>query len=94
MKIDGFIWLEAIVEKLWRKHHVDLDEVVDIFERSPAFRFVEKGHRPGENVYSAWGRTKEGRYLTVFFVWKQNRKALVVSARDMTRNERRRYESK
>jgi len=32
----------------------------------PYFRFVEKGHRSGENVYAARGQTKNGRYLIVF----------------------------
>ena len=53
---------------------------------------VEKGHRPGEHVYSAVGQTDAGRYLIAFFVYKRNRRALVLSVRDMTRGERRKYE--
>ena len=55
---------------------------------------VEKGHRRGENVYSALGQTGAGRYLIVFFVRKKTQQALIVSARDMTDSERRRYEKK
>jgi hypothetical protein len=36
------------------------------------FRFVEKGHRRGENVYSAMGQTSGGRYLIVFFSPEDN----------------------
>jgi uncharacterized DUF497 family protein len=43
-------------------------------------------------VYSASGQTHAGRYLIVFFVHKRDGRALILSARDMTRNERRRYE--
>ena len=57
-------------------------------------RFVEKGHRQGENVYAAMGQTNAGRYLIVFFVRKKTQQALILSARDMTRSERRRYEKK
>lgn len=92
MNIEGFIWLEDIIEKLWRKHHVEEHEVEEVFEFAPYFRFVEKGHREGENVYAALGQTSGGRYLIVFFVYKQSRQALIVSARDMTDRERRQYE--
>ena len=93
MKITGIIWLEAIVEKLEQKHSVFQQEVIELFALSPHYRFVEKGHIANENVYSALGRTESGRYLIVFFVLKSNRKALVISARDMTANERKRYEA-
>ena len=92
MNIAGFIWLEDIVEKLWQKHHVEENEVEEVFDNSPYFRFVESGHREGENVYAAFGQTNGGRYLIVFFVYKQNKHALIVSARDMTASERRQYE--
>jgi hypothetical protein len=36
-------------------------EVREIFDNRPQFRFAEKGHRPGENVYFACGQTGEGR---------------------------------
>jgi uncharacterized DUF497 family protein len=94
LKVTGFIWLQDIVEKLWHKHNVEQYEVAEVFANAPQFRLVEKGHRAGENVYSASGQTGAGRYLIVFFVYKHNKRALIVSARDMTRAERRRYERK
>lgn len=94
LKINGVFWLEDIVEKLLLKHHVEEHEVVEVLENQPWFRFVEKGHRKGENVYSAWGQTEAGRYLIVFFVLKKNNDALILSARDMTTSERRKNEEK
>ena len=94
MKIVGLIWLDDIVEKLYSKHNVTTVEVREIFENRPRFRFVEKGHRPDENVYFASGQTDEGRYLIVFFVYKKDRRVLVLSARDMTRSERRKHDRK
>lgn len=94
MKIAGLVWLRSIIEKLERKHNVRQQEVREVFDNAPHFRFVEKGHHPGENLYSALGRTDAGRYLAVYFIYKFDRSALVVSARDMTRAERRKYEQR
>jgi len=94
LKITGFIWLEDIVQKLLRKHAVAQNEVTEVFANSPRFHFIEKGHRSGENVYSAFGQTDGGRYLAIFFVYKKDGRALVVSAREMTDSERRRYAKK
>ena len=63
LNVTGFIWLEDIVEKLWRKHRVEQREVAEVFGGVPHFRLVEKGHRAGENVYAALGQTDGGRYL-------------------------------
>ena len=94
MKISGIIWLEDLVEKIRVKHGVEQNEVKEILSSSSHFRFVEKGHRRGENVYSAMGQTSAGRYLIVFFVRKKTQQALILSARDMTDGERKRYEKK
>lgn len=66
MKVTGFIWLDDTVYKLQRKHGVEQQEVRELFNNRPNFRFVEKGHRSRENVYSAAGQTDAGRYLIVF----------------------------
>ena len=94
MKLTGITWLEEIIEKIERKHHVTQEEVREILKSSSHFRFVEKGHRPGENVYAALGQTGSGRYLIVYLVRKKTHQALPISARDMSRAERRRYEKK
>ncbi len=94
MEISGLIWLEDIVGKLMEKHGVEQQEVRQVLTNRPKIRFVEKGHYPDEDVYAALGQTNAGRRLTVYFVYKQDRRALNVSARDMTRAERRQYGKK
>ncbi|MGB2727599.1 MAG: BrnT family toxin [Halobacteriota archaeon] len=94
MKIIGFIWYNEIVRKIEQKHNVQQNEVREVFAKHPRFRFVEKGNIPEENVYAALGRTKSGRYLIIFFIYKKDKFALIISARDMTHGERRRYEQK
>ncbi|MCY4388532.1 MAG: BrnT family toxin [Desulfurellaceae bacterium] len=94
MKIDGFIWLPDIIDKLARKHHVGQDEVEEVFFNHPRYWFVERGYCPGEDVYAATGQTDAGRYVIVFFIHKETKLALILSARDMDRKERRRHERK
>lgn len=94
MRISGIIWLEEIIEKLDQKHAVKQVEVTQALANSPRFRFVEEGHRRGENVYSATAQTDAGRYLTILFVNKVDNRALILSARDMTDSERRRHGKK
>ena len=94
MRIAGIVWLEEIVEKLAQKHGVKQDEVRQVLANLPRFRFLEKGHRLGENVYSATGQTDAGRYLIIVFVYKRDHRALILSTRDMTDSERRRHGKK
>ena len=91
MEISRIIWLEDIVEKLLWKHNVEEHEVIEVLENRPKFQLKEAGHMPGENVYAAFGKTTESRYLSVFFVYTQDKRAIIVSARDMTQKERNNY---
>ena len=91
MRIEDIIWLEVIVDKLAIKHHVEPDEVEEVLLNHPKFYFVENGERHGEDVYMALGQTNAGRYLTVLFIFKQPRQALILSARDMATKEWNRY---
>jgi uncharacterized DUF497 family protein len=91
LQIDEIIWLSQFVEKLARKHNVTTTEVEEVFANQPYFRFVNKGERVGENVYLAMGQTDAGRYLIVYFILKPYHRALIISAKDMSRRERRIY---
>jgi len=73
------------------KHQIETNEVEEIFTGKPKFRFVEKGERKNEDVYMALGQTEGGRYLIVLFIYKQSREALILSARDMEKRERKMY---
>ncbi|MEK6599293.1 MAG: BrnT family toxin [Deltaproteobacteria bacterium] len=92
MKIKGIIWFDDIIEKLDRKHNVLQHEVNEVLSNKPMFRYVEKGHHQDEDVYAAMGHAASGRYLIVFFVYKTDGRALILSAREMTKSERRLYE--
>ncbi|MDL1912680.1 BrnT family toxin [Chloroflexi bacterium CFX6] len=82
-------------EKLTRKHQVSLREARQALLNSPRIRFAEKGYTEGEDVYVAFGQTFGGRYLSVFFIFKpKNSTAIIISARDMSRKERKYYARK
>ena len=91
MEISRIIWLEDIVEKLIWKHNVEEQEVIEVLGNKPLFNFKEKGFHPGEDVYAAFGRTDTGRLLSIFFVYTQDQRAIIVSARDMSQKEKRKY---
>jgi uncharacterized protein len=94
LKIKGIIWIDEIIDKLAIKHNVSQNEVLEVLIGQPYFRFIEKGHRPGENVYAALGQTAGGRYLIVFFIYKKDGRAIILSARNMTPSERRIYDER
>lgn len=91
MKINRVIILRTFAEKIERKHQITPDEIREVFDKLPHFRRLEKGHVAGEDIYGAYGRTHAGRPLSVFFVYKLNHDALIISARNMDKKERRRY---
>jgi uncharacterized DUF497 family protein len=69
MTIDNIVCPTRIEDKLASKHQVSLQEVHQTLLNQPRIRFAEKWHIEGEDVYAAFGRTFNGRYLVVFFVY-------------------------
>jgi hypothetical protein len=94
MKISGIIWLRDVVDKLLWKHNVTTDEVEDVFRHPPRYKFLETGDIENENLYTALGQSNSGRYLIIFFILKTTGEALIISARDMTKKEKKSYGKK
>ena len=94
MKVEGIIWLRDVVEKLAGKHNLTTEEVEEALLSVKRFRFIETGDVEGEDLYAALGRTAAGRYLIIYFVHKRTRDALIVSARNMTKKEKKLYAKK
>ena len=94
MNVQDIIWLADVEEKIIHKHRVKTDEVEQVLQTNCHVRFMERGNRPGEDLYVAFGQTTSGRYLAVYFILKRSRAALIVTARDMTDKERRSYGKK
>ena len=91
MEILGCIWLDQFVDKIIQKHKVYPEEVEDMLSQNPQIRMAERGDVKGEDLYMAFGRSYAGRYLSVLFIMKKGKQALVISARDMSKRERKSY---
>jgi len=91
LRIEQIILIPEIEDKLVWKHNIFLYELEEAFVNKPLFRFEKKGNSPDEHIYSAMSRTNVGRYVSIFFIYKRNRDALIISARDMTKKERQYY---
>ena len=91
MIIKKIIWLKQFADKIERKHQVSQDEVNEILAKQPPVRMMGRGARKGENLYRAIGQSDAGRYLSIFFIYKGEGRALIISARDANAKELKSY---
>ena len=93
MFIKRIIWLDEIVEKIQTKHDVTPIEAEQVLLGSVKCKRDKKSTKfPDEFVYRAFGQTFAGRYLFIPFIYKSKNTALVLTARDMNKNEKEYYE--
>ncbi|MFH1038685.1 MAG: BrnT family toxin [PVC group bacterium] len=86
----GFEWDDGNLTKNWKKHDVTDGECEQIFFNQPLIVKREKKHSPLENRYYVLGRTDTERLLFMVFTVRKD-KIRLISARDMTRAEQKRY---
>lgn len=92
MEINHVYISEAVESKIYSKHNVTTKEVREIFFNVYSKPKIYRSDRIRES-YVAYGCTLSGRYLMVaFFLY--DKKAKVITARDLTNAERKRYERK
>jgi uncharacterized DUF497 family protein len=89
---EGFDWTGGNAEKNWKRHGVAPAEAEQVFFNTPLLWGDDPTHSGAETRYYALGQTDEGRALFVAFTMPGHR-LRVVSARDMSRKERRVYRS-
>ncbi|PYS31625.1 MAG: hypothetical protein DMF75_14155 [Acidobacteria bacterium] len=91
MRITRVTSLDRFIAKIEIKHHISFDEIKEVLLNQPLFEFAAEGNIEGEDLYRAIGQTDAGRYLVVFFIDKHRGVALVISARDANKRERKHY---
>lgn len=92
-RLVGFQWDAGNARKSADKHGVTQAEAEQVFFNEPLLVAGDIGHSRSERRYHALGVTKAGRQLHVTFTLReQNTRIRVISARDMHRKERARYD--
>ena len=91
-ELEGFDWSGGNAEKNWESHRVTPLEAEQVFFNTPLLSGADPAHSQRESRFYALGQTDEGRELFIAFTMR-GRRLRVVSARDMSRKERRVYRS-
>jgi uncharacterized DUF497 family protein len=91
-EFEGFDWSGGNAEKNWDRHRVTPLEAEQVFFNTPLLSGADLAHSQRESRFYALGQTDAGRELFVAFAIR-GRRLRVVSARDMSRKERRAYRS-
>ena len=86
----GFEWDDGNLTKNWDKHEVSEGECEQVYFRQSLIVRRDKKHSKLENRYYVLGRTDAERMLFMVFTVRNN-KIRIISARDMTRAEKKRY---
>ena len=90
-KCEGFDWDEANELKNWVKHSVKKSEAEQVFFNMPLI-VSETYSTTDIDRYLALGKTNDGRLLTIIFTVRKKKLIRVISARDMSRKERKAYD--
>ncbi|RPJ14741.1 MAG: BrnT family toxin [Deltaproteobacteria bacterium] len=88
----GFQWDEGNLLKNWEKHRVSAVECEQVFFNNPLLAVRDEQHSDSESRFYLLGQTDTGRKLFVVFTTRDNL-IRVISARDMSRKERKIYEA-
>jgi uncharacterized DUF497 family protein len=86
-----FDWDGGNAEKNWLRHRVSQSESEQVFFNRPLVAAEDGPHSLGEVRHYALGSTDAGRLLFVAYTLRGER-IRIISARDMTRRERKEYE--
>ena len=87
----GFQWDENNATKIWEKHAVTPMESEQAFFNRPLIVADDAKHSQGEQRYYALGQTDAGRLLFLAFTIRRTL-IRIISARDMSRKERKVYQ--
>lgn len=87
---EGFEWDDGNAPKVRARHGVSLAEAEQVLLGRPLLVATDESHSGLEPRFFALGRSAAGRELTVIFTMRL-RRIRVVSARPMSRKERRWY---
>ncbi|MEK7852789.1 MAG: BrnT family toxin [Planctomycetota bacterium] len=88
--INGFEWDKGYIAKNWKKHGVAHTECEEVFFNNPSIVKNDVTHSTTEVCYYVLGKSNSHRRLFLVFTVR-NTKIRVISARDMSKEEREIY---
>jgi uncharacterized protein len=91
-EFEGFDWDDGNVDKNWLAHRVTPQEAEQVFFNRPLVVAADVAHSRAEKRCYALGQTDGDRPLFIAFTMRK-RRIRVISARDMSRKEKKVYES-
>jgi uncharacterized DUF497 family protein len=91
--VEGFDWDQGNISKNWEKHKVTPSQCEELFFNRPLVVQTVEQHSAEEKRYFALGKTDADRGLFIVFTIRGKR-IRVISARDMSRKERKVYHEK
>lgn len=89
-RIEGFEWDAGNTDKNVLGHDVRQSEAEEIFLHAPVVLIEDAKHSAAERRFQIFGPTNTDRLITAAFTIRSKR-VRVISVRDMSRQERRRY---
>ena len=92
-EFSGFDWDQGNREKNWRRHKVTWWECEELFFNQPLYVLRDEQHSLKEERFYALGKTHNNRFLFVVFT-RRKAKVRIISARDMSKRERKVYVEK
>jgi len=87
----GFNWDDGNSGKNWIKHGVTDTECEEVFGNRPFAIVEDKKHSEEEERFCAFGKSDENRLLSIAFTIR-NGMIRIITARPMSKNERKVYE--
>ncbi len=90
---EGFQWDEGNSDKNWIRHQVTRFECEELFFNLPLIVKEDSKHSKTEARFYSLGRTDLNRFLFISFTIRE-KLIRVISARDMTTKERKKYEER
>lgn len=92
LEASGFQWDSGNAEKNWHSHQVRTSECEQVFFNQPLIVAADVAHSEQEERFFVLGQSDAGRELFLVFTLRGDL-IRVISARDMSRKERKVYRS-
>ena len=89
----GFQWDQGNIDKILITHNVENWESEQVFFNKPLFVLDDSKHSIPEKRWAVFGKTDADRFLVVIFTMRVDLIRLI-SARDMSKKERKFYDEK